>query len=85
MGAAAGLGYFADDFEKTGMGNYWVFQTLFSWIGTVLALTLHDVRQTSAQLQVSQQRLQAIFDASPVAYALNDRHGNITQLNPAPD
>jgi len=83
MGAARGVGYFADDFEKSGMWNYWLFQTLFSWIGTVLALTLHNERQAHAKLFASEHRLQAIIDASPVAYALNDDRHNITLLNPA--
>jgi diguanylate cyclase (GGDEF)-like protein/PAS domain S-box-containing protein len=83
MGAAKGLGYFADDFEKSGLWNYWLFQTLFSWIGTVLALTLHNEREAHAKLTVSEHRLQAIIDASPVAYVLNDDQQNITLLNPA--
>lgn len=83
MGAAKGLGYFADDFEKSGLWNYWLFQTLFSWIGTVLALTLHNEREAHAKLSASEHRLQAIIDASPVPYALNDDQQNITLLNPA--
>lgn len=75
LGAAAGKGYFAHDYEKSGLLNYWLFQTLFTWIGTVLALTLHNVHQANA-------RLQAIIDTSPVAYLLNDQQQNITLLNP---
>lgn len=83
MGAAKGMGYFADDFDKSGLWSYWLFQTLFSWIGTVLALTLHNEREARAKLSASEHRLQAIIDASPIAYALNDDRHNITLLNPA--
>ncbi|MCQ8104223.1 EAL domain-containing protein [Methylomonas sp. SURF-2] len=83
MGAAQGLGYFARDFELHGMWNYWLFQTLLCWIGTVLTLTLNNEREIRAKLSDSEQRLQAIIDASPVAYVLNDDRGNITLLNPA--
>ena len=83
LGAAAGRGYFAHDFDKSGLLNFWLFQSLFSWIGTVLALTLHDLREVGSDLRHSERRLQAIINASPVAYALNDQQHNITQLNPA--
>ncbi len=75
LGAATGKGCFAHDYENSGLLNYWLFQTLFTWIGMVLALTLHDVRRANA-------RLQAIIGASPVAYLLNDRQQNIRLLNP---
>lgn len=76
LGAAAGKGYFADDFEKSGLLNYWLYQTLFTWIGTILAITLHDVRQAQA-------RLQAVIDTSPVAYLIHDQKHNISLLNPS--
>ncbi len=76
LGAAAGKGYFAHDFEKTGLLNYWMYQTLFTWIGTILAITLHDVRQAGA-------RLQAVIDTSPVAYLIHDQQHNIKLLNPS--
>lgn len=83
LGAAAGKGIFAHDFENSGLLNFWLFQTLFSWIGSVLALTLHDLREVGSYLRSSERRLQAIVNASPVAYALNDEQNNITLLNPA--
>ncbi|PPD31394.1 MAG: diguanylate cyclase [Methylomonas sp.] len=83
MGAARGLGYFANDFEKTGLWNYWFFQILFSWIGTVITLTLYNERRANARLSASEKRLQAIIDSSPVAYALNDDQQHFTLLNPA--
>lgn len=83
MGVATHKGAFAGDFEKSGLWNYWLFQTIFSWIGSVLALTLHELRETSCYLLASKQRLQNIINTSPVAYALNDDQSNITLLNPA--
>lgn len=83
LGAAAGKGVFADDFENSGLLNFWLFQSLFSWIGSVLALTLHDLREADSFLRSSERRLEAIISASPVAYVLNDDQFNITLLNPA--
>ncbi|MDD2738509.1 MAG: PAS domain S-box protein [Methylomonas lenta] len=83
LGAAAGKGVFSDDFENSGLLNFWLFQSLFSWIGSVLALTLHDLREAGNFLRSNERRLDAIINASPVAYALNDDQFNITQLNPA--
>lgn len=83
MGAAKGAGYFADDFVKTGLWNYWFFQVLFSWMGTVITLTLYQERRANARLSANKKRLQAIIDTSPVAYALNDDQQNFTLLNPA--
>jgi len=83
LGAASGKGYFADDFEKSGLLNYWLFQALFSWIGTKLALTLHDARQSNIRLRSSEQQLQAIIDTCPVAYLLTDNQQKITLRNPA--
>ena len=75
LGAAAGKGYFANDFEKTGLVNYWLYQTLFTWIGTILAITLHDLRQTGA-------RMQAVIDQSPAAYLIYDQQHKVNLLNP---
>ncbi|WP_232056864.1 PAS domain S-box protein [Methylomonas rhizoryzae] len=83
LGAASGNGYFAHDFEKSGLVNYWLFQMVFSALGTLLALILHDTRQTSARLAASEHRLQSIIDVSPVSYALIDAEQRITLLNPA--
>jgi len=83
MGVAQGAGYFAHDLEKTGMWNYWLFQILLSWVGTLMALTLFNERQAYAKALTSERRLQAVIDSSPVAYVLNDQHHNITLLNPA--
>ena len=63
LGAATGKGYFAHDFQKSGLLNFWLFQSLFSWIGSILALTLHDLRETSSYLHSSERRLQAIINA----------------------
>lgn len=83
MGAAGGQGYFAHDFENTGLWNYWLYQLLLSWIGTFLALALHEVGRVNTALQQSRRSLQAIIDASPAAYVLSDEAGKVNWLNPA--
>lgn len=84
MGVAKGVGYFSNDFEKTGLWNYWTFQILFSWMGTVITLTLHNERRANAKLSAGEKRLQSIIDTSPVAYVLlNNELQVISLLNPA--
>jgi PAS domain S-box-containing protein len=40
-------------------------------------------KQSEEALRQSEERFRSIIDVSPVPYALNDDHGNITYLNPA--
>ncbi|QPK61534.1 EAL domain-containing protein [Methylomonas sp. LL1] len=83
FGAAHHVGLFARDFQQSGMLNFWFYTAILSCTGTVLVLTLHSNFHNARILQVSRHRLQAIIDASPIPYALNDDGRNITLLNPA--
>lgn len=40
-------------------------------------------KQSEEALRLSEEQFRSIIDVSPVPYALNDEHGNITYLNPA--
>ncbi|MCK7579666.1 MAG: PAS domain S-box protein [Chromatiales bacterium] len=44
---------------------------------------ISEQRRAASALQESEQRFRSIIEASPVPYALNDDHQNITYLNPA--
>jgi diguanylate cyclase (GGDEF)-like protein/PAS domain S-box-containing protein len=83
FGAAHHRGYFGDDFEKTRLLNLWFYLLIMYWTGTILALTRYKYRLVTQGLAESERRFKAIFDASPVPFALNDHQGNITLLNPA--
>jgi len=83
FGAASHQGFFGDDFQKTGLLNLWLYISVLSWVGTILALTLHKNRRITLNLQESENRLQAIIDASPVPYALIDDREHVILLNPA--
>ena len=83
FGAAHHQGLFAYDFHQTGMLNFWCYMAVLSWTGTFLVLTLQSSLYNAKVLRVSQRRLQAIINASPVPYALNDDKQKITLLNPA--
>jgi len=83
FGAAHHRGLFAYDFQLTGMLNFWCYMAMLSWTGTLLVLTLQSSIYNARVLQLSQRRLQAIIDASPVPYALNDANNKIILLNPA--
>ncbi len=83
LGAAHHLGFFATDFQVTGMLNFWFYMAVLSWIGNFMALTISNNLEITRGLRDSESRLQAIIDASPVPYAIYDDHGRITLLNPA--
>lgn len=83
FGAAHHQGLFAYDFQQTGMLDFWLYTIILSWMGTLLVLTLQSNLSYSQILRVSQRRLQAIIDASPIPIALNNDKQNITLLNPA--
>ncbi len=82
-GEAHNIGYFAHDFEQTGLLNFWFYMATLSWIGTILALILHDNRLVTQGLQDSERHLKNIIDASPVPYAIYNDAGQLTLLNPA--
>ncbi|MGY6276633.1 EAL domain-containing protein [Methylomonas sp. MgM2] len=83
FGAVRHHGLFAGDFQQTGMLNFWCYTAILSWTGTILVLTLQSNRHYAQNIRISQRRLQAIIDASPIPCALNDKHQRITSLNPA--
>ncbi len=83
FGAAHHQGYFANDFQETGLLNLWLYILTMSWIGTILAVTLHETQLVTIGLSESERRLKAIIDASPIPYAVYNVQGNITLLNPA--
>ncbi|MBD1208050.1 MAG: PAS domain S-box protein [Ignavibacteria bacterium] len=52
--------------------------------GVVVSFTdITEQKLTEEALQKSESQFRAIFDASPVPYAINDEQGNIIRLNPA--
>lgn len=52
--------------------------------GVVVSITdITEQKLTEEALQKSESQFRAIFDASPVPYAINDEQGNIIRLNPA--
>ena len=83
LGAAHHTGFFASDYQDTGMLNFWFYMTVLSWTGTTLVLTLQNYRKVAEDLRASESRLRAIIDVAPLPYALNDSQHNITFLNPA--
>ncbi|MDD2762041.1 MAG: PAS domain-containing protein, partial [Methylomonas sp.] len=83
FGAAHHRGWFADDFQQTGMLNFWFYTAILSWTGTHLVLTLQSNLVYAQGLRSSRRRLQAIIDASPIPIALNNGTRQITLLNPA--
>ena len=83
FGAAHHQGLFAHDFQQTGMLNFWCYSVVLSWTGTLLVLTLQSNLHSAKVMRLSQRRLQAIINASPVPYAINDDKQKIIMLNPA--
>lgn len=83
FGAAHHQGLFADDFQQTSMLNFLFFTGILSWAGTILVLILQSNLSYAHTVRNNQRRLQAIMDASPIPYALNDDQQRITSLNPA--
>lgn len=83
LGAVHHVGFFGDDFQKTGLLNFWFYIAVLSWVATTLALTLNHNRLITQGLAESERRLKAILDASPTPLALNDDQQNIVLLNPA--
>ncbi len=51
------------------------------YLGTITDITKQ--KQAEESLRHSESKFRSIIDASPVPYALNDEHQNITYLNPA--
>ncbi|WAR45542.1 EAL domain-containing protein [Methylomonas rapida] len=82
-GAAHLRGVFANDFQQSGMLNFWFFMAVLSFTGTLLVLALQSNLYYARVLHGSQRRLQAIIDATPIPCALNDDRQRITLLNPA--
>ncbi len=83
FGAAHHVGYFADDYQKSGLLNLCVYNLTLSWVGTIISVTLYNNNRITQDLAESEQRLQAIINVSPIPYALNDDKRNIVLLNPA--
>jgi len=83
FGAAHHQGLFADDFQQTSMLNFLFYTAVLSWTGTTLVLILQSNLSYAQTVRNNQRRLQAIIDASPIPYALNDDQQRITSLNPA--
>ncbi|MGR8929271.1 MAG: bifunctional diguanylate cyclase/phosphodiesterase [Gammaproteobacteria bacterium] len=83
FGAAHHEGMFADDYRQTAMLNFWLYTSILAWTGTLLVLTLQSNLSYAQVLKVSQSRLQAIIDASPIPIAVNNDKQIVTMLNPA--
>lgn len=83
FGIAKHQGFFAHDFDKSGMMNFWFYMVILSSTGILLGLTFNRNRLITEGLQDSEYRLRALLDASPVPFALCSENQAITLLNPA--
>lgn len=76
-------GYFAEDFARNGLVNFWMFGMLLAVGGMLLAIMGAAKARVEWALEQSEQKHRAIIDVSLVPVALVDNQHNISLLNPA--
>ncbi len=81
LGAQQGTGYFAKDIAQTYLANYWFFMVILSVTGMTLATYFVARRRAEQSLTASDGYQRAIFNATPDAMLISDKHGIITQVN----
>ena len=62
VGAAEGLGYFANDLAKTQLTNFWAYTMIFATVGMSLAVVFAERERITAELRSSESRYASLFD-----------------------
>ncbi len=93
LGAQQGTGYFAGDIASatlsagaatglnTSLANYWFYMLILSATGMTLATYFVARRRAEQTLALREAYQRAIFNATPDAMLISDKHGIITQVN----
>jgi diguanylate cyclase (GGDEF)-like protein/PAS domain S-box-containing protein len=78
-GAYLEVGYFADDFARYGMSNFWMFAMLLAVTGMALAVFSTAQRKASHLVALNAK----VFSVSNDGVMITDADNNIIEVNPA--
>jgi diguanylate cyclase (GGDEF)-like protein/PAS domain S-box-containing protein len=79
LSAHLGIGYFADDFVRYGLANFWMFGMLLAVAGMTLAIMSTAQRKANKQIALNAK----VFAVSQDGIIIVDAHCNIVDVNPA--
>lgn len=79
LGAAHGVGYFGRDIQESGLLNLQLSMLVVSVTGMVLALVIHELRQSKEQLMIAA----SVYQTSSEAMLVTDAENRIINVNPA--
>jgi diguanylate cyclase (GGDEF)-like protein/PAS domain S-box-containing protein len=78
-GANLQVGYFADDFARYGLSNFWMFALLLAVTGMALAVMATAQRKASHMVALNAK----VFSVSNDGVIITDVENNIIEVNPA--
>jgi diguanylate cyclase (GGDEF)-like protein/PAS domain S-box-containing protein len=78
LSAHLGIGYFADDFARYGLVNFWMFGMLLAVAGMTLAIMSTAQRKANKQIALNAK----VFAVSHDGIIIVDANGNIVDVNP---
>jgi diguanylate cyclase (GGDEF)-like protein/PAS domain S-box-containing protein len=79
QGAALNKGIFEQDIILTGLQNFWFFQTVITFVGVLIVLTLNARNLAEQKLQLAA----LVYENSSEAMMVTDADNRIVSVNPA--
>lgn len=73
------VGYFADDFVRYGLADFWMFAMLLAIAGMALAIMSTAQRKNKQLIELNAK----VFAVSTDGIIITDAHNNIVEVNPA--
>ncbi|MBP9713098.1 MAG: EAL domain-containing protein [Sterolibacterium sp.] len=81
MGAVHGVGYFSDDFARTGLNNYWCFTMVLGSVGYALLFLMAASRNSARQMQREMKFAEDIVASLPGAFFMLDSAARLVRWN----